>query len=101
VNDRAPAEERQRVKLAIGHGGERFVILAIEIRNHVLDRGDGLLECRQLPEFVVANLDAAVLECDDQFAPPLLELDQGQSMIGWVLHHAPLGFLDAILATFR
>jgi len=82
------------VNLTIGHGGEHLVNFAIEIRDHVLDRGDGLLKRCELPEFVVANLDAAVLQCDNQFAPPLLELDKGQSMIGWVLHLAPLGFLD-------
>jgi hypothetical protein len=85
VNDASPSEHRKRDSVLIGHFAV-CVDLAIEVCNHVLKRGDRLLDGGNLSEFIVRDRPATILERDHEFSSVLFQLDKRQTMVRWVLH---------------
>ncbi|HVX79414.1 MAG TPA: hypothetical protein VHB49_25035 [Bradyrhizobium sp.] len=61
--------------------------LGVEIGDHILERRNRLLNCRNLDQLPARHRAFAVLQRDHQIPPLFLELDKWQTVIRQMSHH--------------
>jgi len=69
--------------------------LIVEVRDHLFDGRNGLLDCGNLIQLLIQDRANTILKGDDHLPASFLQLDQRQTMIGRIVHfNSPLDYIS-------